>query len=76
MMVVVGTGLTKRGTTLTNKIVVPDAAIREYNEKYGKYFVNPVKPYKLPLLVDEDAMYLQAMGLSTEEMDSGFKSSK
>jgi len=59
-----------------NRIVVPDAAIREYNEKYGKYFVNPVKPYKLPLLVDEDAMYLQAMGLSTEEMDSGFKSSK
>ena len=68
MMAVVGIGLTKRGIMCKeDRIVVPDAAIREYNEKYGKYFVNPVKPYKLPLLVDEDAMYLQAMGLSTDK---------
>ena len=70
MMAVVGIGLTKRGIMCKeDRIVVPDAAIREYNEKYGKYFVNPVKPYKLPLLVDEDAMYLQAMGLSTDKQD-------
>ena len=74
MTVVVGTGLTKRGTTLTNKIVVPDAAIREFNKKYGKYLPKPNT--NVPPVIDEDAMYLQAMGLSTEEMDSGFKSSK
>lgn len=61
---------------MSNKIVIPDAAIREYNEKYGKYLPKSAKRLELPLVVDEDAMYLQAMGLSTEEMDSGFKSSK
>ena len=47
-----------------DRIVVPDAAIREYNEKYGKY----LPEFKhVPVPVDEDAMYLQAMGLSTEK---------
>ena len=64
MMAVVGIGLTKRGITLKNKIVVPDAAIREYNEKYGKYLP---KIKHVPVPVDEDAMYLQAMGLSTDK---------
>ena len=67
MMAVVGIGLTKRGITLKNKIVVPDAAIREYNEKYGKYLPKSAKRLELPLVVDEDAMYLQAMGLTKPE---------
>ena len=46
-----------------DRIVVPDAAIREYNEKYGKYLP---KIKHVPVPVDEDAMYLQAMGLSTD----------
>lgn len=57
-----------------DKIVIPDAAIREFNEKYGKYLPKPNT--NVPPVIDEDAMYLLAMGLSTEEMDSGFKSSK
>ena len=57
-----------------DKIVIPDAAIREFNEKYGKYLPKPNT--NVPPVIDEDAMYLQAMGLSTGEMDSGFKSSK
>ena len=52
---------------MSNKIVIPDAAIREYNEKYGKYLPKSAKRLELPLVVDEDAMYLQAMGLSTEK---------
>tara|TARA_B110000483_G_C18069050_1_gene493339 strand:+ start:583 stop:756 length:174 start_codon:yes stop_codon:yes gene_type:complete len=52
-----------------DRIVVPDAAIREFNEKYGKYLPKTAKRYELPLIVDEDAMYLQAMGLSTEKQD-------
>ena len=44
-----------------DRIVVPDAAIREYNEKYGKYLPKSAKRLELPLVVDEDAMYLQAM---------------
>ena len=65
MMAVVGIGLTKRGITLKNKIVVPDAAIREYNKKYGKYLPKPKT--NVPPVIDEDAMYLQAMGLSTDK---------
>ena len=57
-----------------DKIVIPDAAIREFNAKYGKYLPKPNT--NVPPVIDEDAMYLLAMGLSTEEMDSGFKSSK
>jgi hypothetical protein len=56
------------------KIIVPDAALREWHQKYDKYLPKPNT--NVPPVIDEDAMYLQAMGLSTEEMDSGFKSSK
>ena len=57
-----------------DKIIVPDAAIREFNKKYGKYL--PKYNSELPPPIDEDAMYIQTMGLSTDRMDSGFKSSK
>lgn len=59
-----------------DKIVIPDAAIREFNAKYGKYLPKAKPTLRPPEWIDEDAMYLQAMGLSTEKMDSGFKSSK
>lgn len=61
---------------MSSKIVIPDAAIRAYNEKYGKYLPKPKPNLRPPAWIDEDVMYLQAMGLSTEKMDSGFKSSK
>tara|TARA_B100000768_G_scaffold69827_1_gene67102 strand:+ start:1643 stop:1840 length:198 start_codon:yes stop_codon:yes gene_type:complete len=60
---------------MNDKIIVPDAAIREFNKKYGKYLPQFKKVVHAPV-IDEDAMYLQAMGLSTDRMDSGFKSSK
>ena len=46
------------------KIIVPDAAIREFNEKYGKYLPQP-KP-SAPV-IDEDAMYLKYMMGETNE---------
>ena len=45
-----------------NKIIVPDAAIREFNEKYGKYLPKPSVP-----VIDEDAMYLKYMMGDTNE---------
>jgi hypothetical protein len=45
-----------------NKIIVPDAAIREFNEKYGKYLPKPSVP-----VIDEDAMYLKYMMGETNE---------
>ena len=46
-----------------NKIIVPDAAIREFNEKYGKYLPKPSVP-----VIDEDAMYLKyIMGETNEQ---------
>ncbi len=56
------------------KIIVPDAALREWHQKYDKYLPKPEATP--PQWVDEDLMYKLAMGLSTEELDSGFKSSK
>lgn len=44
---------------MNDKIIVPDAAIREFNKKYGKYLPKPKN--NTPPYVDEDAMYLQAM---------------
>ena len=58
------------------KIIVPDAALREWHQKYDKYLPKPTPNLSPPAWLDEDAMYLQAMGLSTGEIDSGFKSSK
>jgi hypothetical protein len=40
---------------MMDKIIVPDAAIREYNKKYGKYLPKP--QVDVPIPVDEDAMY-------------------
>ena len=45
-----------------NKIIIPDAAIREYNKKYGQYLPKPVST--MPPPIDEDALYMQAMGLT------------
>ena len=42
-----------------DKIVIPDAAIREFNEKYGKYLPKPKKSNKPPEWIDEDAMFLK-----------------
>ena len=47
-----------------NKIIIPKAAIREFNEKYGKYLPQP-KP-SAPV-IDEDAMYLKYMMGETNE---------
>lgn len=44
------------------KIIVPDAAIRDFNEKYGKYLPKPSVP-----VIDEDAMYLKYMMGGTNE---------
>lgn len=44
------------------KIIVPDAAIRDFNEKYGKYLPKPSVP-----VTDEDAMYLKYMMGGTNE---------
>ena len=50
-----------------DKIIVPDSAIREFNEKYGKYLPKPSAP-----VIDEDAMYLKYMmgGTNEEERTS------
>jgi hypothetical protein len=46
------------------KIIIPKAAIREFNEKYGKYLPQP----KLSApVIDEDAMYLKYMMGETNE---------
>lgn len=50
-----------------NKIIVPDAAIKEFNEKYGKYLQHLEKVVHPPV-IDEDAMYLKYMiGESNEK---------
>ena len=40
---------------MVDKIIVPDAAIREYNKKYGKYLPKP--QVDVPIPINEDAMY-------------------
>lgn len=46
-----------------NKIIIPDAAIKEFNDKYGKYLPKPSVP-----VIDEDEMYLKyMMGESNEQ---------
>jgi len=42
-----------------DKIVIPDAAIREFNKKYGKYLPKPKKSNKPPEWIDEDEMFLK-----------------
>ena len=43
------------GYSVMDKIIVPDAAIREYNKKYGKYLPKP--QVDVPIPINEDAMY-------------------
>ncbi len=47
-----------------DKIIVPDAAIREYNKKYGKYLPKP--QVDVPIPIDEDAMHLVYLELIKE----------
>jgi len=47
-----------------NKIVVPDAAVRRYNDKYGSTIAKSiasatVKPKPCAPAVNEDALYIQ-----------------
>ena len=47
-----------------NKIIVPDAAIRRYNDKYGSTIAKSiasatVKPKPCAPVIDEDALYIQ-----------------
>ena len=45
----------------SNKIVIPDAAIRAYNEKYGHLLPKMKKSNKPPAWIDEDEMFLKYM---------------
>ena len=45
-----------------DKIIIPKAAIKEFNEKYGNYLPKPSAP-----VIDEDAMYLKYMMGDTNE---------
>ncbi len=45
-----------------NKIIIPDAALKEWHDKYDQYLPKPVNT--MPPPIDEDAMYMQAMGLT------------
>ena len=47
-----------------NKIIVPDAAVRRYNDKYGSTIAKSialaiVKPKPCAPVIDEDALYIQ-----------------
>lgn len=48
-------GVLHEDVAVMDKIIVPDAAIREFNKKYGKYLPKP--QVGVPIPVDEDAMY-------------------
>lgn len=41
---------------MSDKIVIPDAAIEDFNRRYAKYLP---KPKSRPMLVDEDELYLK-----------------
>jgi hypothetical protein len=53
--VVYAHGVLHASVAVMDKIIVPDAAIREYNKKYGKYLPKP--QVDVPIPIDEDAMY-------------------
>ena len=48
-------GVLHASVAVMDKIIVPDAAIREYNKKYGKYLPKP--QVDVPIPIDEDAMH-------------------
>ena len=57
-----------------DKIIVPDAAIREYNKKYGKYLPKP--QVDVPIPIDEDAMhevYLELINNETVNINNNDK---
>jgi hypothetical protein len=50
--------------TMSSKIVIPDAAIRAYNEKYGHLLPKVKKPSSIPDYLDEDKLYEQYLLLN------------
>lgn len=57
-------GVLHEDVAVMDKIIVPDAAIREYNKKYGKYLPKP--QVDVPIPIDEDAMHLVYLELIKE----------
>lgn len=52
---------------MTDKIVIPDAAIRAYNEKYGHLLPKMKKSTRPPAWIDEDKMYLDSLLTSSQK---------
>ena len=53
--------------TMSSKIVIPDAAIRAYNEKYGHLLPKVKEPPRPPEWVDEDKMFLDSLLTSSQK---------
>ena len=52
---------------MSSKIVIPDAAIRAYNEKYGHLLPKVKEPPRPPEWVDEDKMFLDSLLTSSQK---------
>ncbi len=50
-----------------DKIVIPDAAIREYNKKYGHLLPKMKKSTRPPAWIDEDKMFLDSLLTSRQK---------
>ena len=50
-----------------DKIVIPDAAIREYNKKYGHLLPKMKKSTRPPTWIDEDKMFLDSLLTSSQK---------
>ena len=57
----------KSSGTMSSKIVIPDAAIRAYNEKYGHLLPKVKEPPRPPEWVDEDKMFLDSLLTSSQK---------
>ena len=53
--------------TMSSKIVIPDAAIRAYNEKYGHLLPKMKKSTRPPTWIDEDKMFLDSLLTSSQK---------
>lgn len=53
---------------MSSKIVIPDAAIREYNEKYGHLRPKLPKSTRPPDWVDDDQMFLDSLQSFNEDV--------
>ena len=53
--------------TMSSKVVIPDAAIRAYNEKYGHLLPKVKEPPRPPEWVDEDKMFLDSLLTSNQK---------